>query len=80
MKKILSLFAICMICSCASTDAEKKALQEKLDSIEHNRVLSCVEEVEIKGHIYLIYDGCREGNIIHAEHCPCKVSKSSINN
>ena len=34
-----------------------------------------VKEVEIKGHIYLIFDGYHKGNIIHAEHCPCKKIK-----
>lgn len=24
------------------------------------------------GHKYIIYDGYRSGNIIHAEHCQCK--------
>ena len=36
---------------------------------------SKVEEVEIKGHLDLIFDGHYKGNIIHAEHCPCKISK-----
>ena len=73
MKKVLLLFAICTICSCGTeTDAEKKASKERLDSIENDYIRSCVEEVEIKGHIYLIYNGHHEGNIIHAEHCPCK--------
>lgn len=70
MKKVLLLFAICTICSCAGrTNAEKKAYYEKLDS---DRICSSIKEVEIKGHIYLVYNGYHEGNIIHAEHCPCK--------
>jgi hypothetical protein len=65
MKKILLLFAICTICSCARTDAEIKAVHKKLNSAD-------IEEVKIKGHIYLIFNGIYKGNIIHAEHCPCK--------
>lgn len=76
MKKILLLFAICTICSCTSTDAEIKALQENLDSVKNSRtrdrIYSDIKEVEVKGHIYLIFDGYHAGNIIHAEHCPCK--------
>jgi len=72
MKKVLLLFAICTICSCARTDAEMKAVHEKLDSVESERIYSDIEEVKIKGHIYLIFNGNRKGNIIHAEHCPCK--------
>ena len=26
----------------------------------------------LHGHSYIIYDGYRSGNIIHAEHCKCK--------
>ena len=71
MKKVLLLFAICSVCSCTGTNSEEEMPQEKRDSI---RVLSHVEEVEIKGHIYLIFEGgdYKGGNIIHAEHCPCK--------
>lgn len=76
MKKILLLFAICTICSCAGTEAEKKELYEKIDSIKNiranDRVYYCIKEVEVKGHIYIIFDGYYGGNIIHAEHCPCK--------
>ena len=76
MKKILLLFAICTICSCTSTDAEIKALQENLDSVKNSRtrdrIYSNIKEVEVKDHIYLIFDGYYAGNIIHAEHCPCK--------
>ena len=77
MKKILLLlFAICTICSCTSTDAEIKALQEKVDSVSisrtNNRIYSNIKEVVVKGHVYLIFDGYYSGNIIHAEHCPCK--------
>ena len=71
MKKVLLLFAICSVCSCTGTNSEEEMPQEKRDSI---RVLSHVEEVEIKGHIYLIFEGgdYKGVNIIHAEHCPCK--------
>ena len=76
MKKILLLFVIWAICSCTSTDAEIKALQEKVDSVEisrtNDRIYSSIKEVEVKGHVYLIFDGYYSGNIIHAEHCPCK--------
>ena len=72
MKKILLLFAICTICSCTSTDAEIKAVHKKLDNVENERIYSDIEEVKIKGHIYLIFNGIYKGNIIHAEHCPCK--------
>lgn len=28
--------------------------------------------VEVEGHKYVIYDGCYQGGIVHAESCPCK--------
>ena len=67
MKKILLLFAICTVCSC-----EKPQVKHKLIV---SSVGDQVKEVEIKGHIYLIFDGCYKGNTIHAEHCPCKKHK-----
>ena len=31
--------------------------------------------VNVKGHDYVIYDGCYKGGIVHAESCPCKQNK-----
>ena len=31
-----------------------------------------VRTVEVKGHEYIIFEGCYKGNIIHSESCPCK--------
>lgn len=65
MRKIIFLiFTVLTIVSCDTPQAKDRQI-----------VLSggdVVKEVEIKGHIYLIFDGCYKGNIIHAEHCPCK--------
>ena len=62
MKKILLLFAICTVCSCVDTPHVKEEVYGN----------GSVIEVEVKGHIYLIYDGKYKGSIIHAEHCPCR--------
>lgn len=37
-----------------------------------NTVKYIVRTVEVKGHEYIIFDGCYKGNIIHSESCPCK--------
>lgn len=68
MKKILFLFAICTVCGCERPQVKDK---QTVSSGENNNV----KEVEIKGHIYLIFNEYNKGNIIHAEHCPCKTSK-----
>jgi len=62
MKKIFLLFAICTVCGCETAQ------------VKDRQVVSSgkVTEVELKGHRYLIYDGYNSGNIIHAEHCPCR--------
>ena len=31
--------------------------------------------VNVKGHDYVIFDGCYKGGIVHAESCPCKQNK-----
>lgn len=70
MKKIIILIIIVltiMVCCCNTS-------QEKYEQTEVSRG-AMVEEVVIKGHIYLIFNGRYKGNIIHAEHCPCKTSK-----
>ena len=64
MKKILLLFAICTVCSCETPQVKHKLIVSSVGDQ--------VKEVEIKGHIYLIYDSYHAGNIIHAEHCPCR--------
>ena len=69
MKKVIFLFAICTVCSCESPQVKEKQTVSKT-WWEDN-----VHEVEVKGHIYLIFDGIYKGNIIHAEHCPCKTTK-----
>ena len=37
-----------------------------------NTATYIVRTVEVKGHEYIIFDGCYKGNIIHSESCPCK--------
>lgn len=64
MKKILLLFAICTVCSCDTPQVKDSQIVSSGGDI--------VKEVEIKGHIYLIFYGYYKGNIIHAEHCPCR--------
>lgn len=64
MKKILLLFAICTMCGCETPQVKDSQIVSSGGDI--------VKEVEIKGHIYLIFDGYYKGNIIHAEHCPCR--------
>ena len=34
-----------------------------------------IYSIEIKGHVYIIFDGYRKGGIIHSESCPCKKEK-----
>ncbi len=69
MKKILLLFAICTVCGCESPQVKEK------QTVSKTRWEDKVHEVEVKGHIYLIFNGYNKGNIIHAEHCPCKTTK-----
>ena len=35
-----------------------------------------VYAVEFEGHRYVIYDGQRQGDIVHAESCQCKDGKA----
>ena len=65
-KKIyLLLFALLLIVGCESMGEGK----------ENGMIVGSTDEiyiVEIEGHKYVIYDGYRQGGIVHAESCPCK--------
>ena len=73
MKKILFLFAICTVCGCERPQVKDK--QAVNQTVSKTGFGEGVREVEIKGHIFLIFEGVNKGNIIHAEHCPCKTTK-----
>ena len=46
---------------------EPPGVQKHIEAIDYN-----VRTVEVKGHEYIIFEGCYKGNIIHSESCPCK--------
>lgn len=71
MKKILILLTAFCCCGCCSTEIDATQNVQ-----EHYKVMSfgkgSIYSVEVEGHIYIVFDGAYCGNIIHAEHCPCK--------
>lgn len=71
MKKILILLTAFCCCGCGSTEIDATQNVQK-----HYKVMSfgrgSIYSVEVEGHIYIVFDGAYCGNIIHAEHCPCK--------
>lgn len=69
MKKILIFLTGILLCGCSTemTPAQKVKVQ-KYEASTGDGIYS----VEVEGHIYIVYDGSYCGNIIHAEHCPCK--------
>lgn len=71
MKKILILLAAICCCGCNSTETTppQKIKVQKYEATINDDIYS----VEVEGHIYIVYDGAYCGNIIHAEHCPCKM-------
>lgn len=75
MKKILFLFAICTVCGCERPQVKDKQTVSKSKTVLKTAFGEEIQEVEFKGHVYLIFAGVNKGNIIHAEHCPCKTSK-----
>lgn len=46
---------------------EPPSVKKQVETIDYS-----VLTLEIKGHEYIILDGCYKGNIIHSESCPCK--------
>lgn len=46
---------------------EPQGVERHIQTVDYS-----VRTVEVKGHEYIIFDGCYKGNIIHSESCPCK--------
>ena len=67
MKKNVLIVTICTVCGCETPQVKDRQMVSSGGDQ--------VKEVEIKGHLYLIFDGHYKGNIIHAEHCPFKKIK-----
>ena len=71
MKKILILLTSILVCGCNSTETTPP---QKIKVQKHEAAINDgIYSVEVEGHIYIVYDGAYCGNIIHAEHCPCKM-------
>jgi len=71
MNKIIFLMlTVLTIVSCDTPQVKDKQTVNQI--VSKTEFGEGVREVEIKGHIYLIFEGVNKGNIIHAEHCPCK--------
>lgn len=69
MEKILILLASILLCGCCTeTPQAQKGENEKY--VDNRRY--AIFPVEIEDHIYIVYAGMDGGDIIHAEHCPCK--------
>lgn len=65
-KKIyLLLFALLLIVGCEPSSKGK----------ENGKIVGITDEiyiVEVEGHKYVIFDGYKQGGIVHAESCSCK--------
>lgn len=73
MKKILIIFAIICCCGCSTGVTEEEPTQNLNVQYYYKSPVLHLYTAEIEGHLYIIYDGHYNGNIIHAEHCPCKM-------
>lgn len=72
MKKILICLATICCCGCSTIETEKVQTTETTKIKYYRNDNSSIYSIEIEGHLYIVFDGCREGGITHAEHCPCK--------
>lgn len=83
MKKVIFLMLTtlaiisCSDCKICKTESEKEEKREEANVKKKVYVdkWTSLEEVEFEGHLYIIWRGHSKGNIIHAEHCPCKNTK-----
>lgn len=72
MKKILICLATICCCGCSTGITKEEPTQNINKKYYYKDPSMRIYTVEIEGHLYVIYSGSRKGNIIHAEHCPCK--------
>lgn len=71
MKKFLILLTAFCCCGCGSPEIDAtQNVQKCYKVMSFSR--GSIYSVEVEGHIYIVFDGTYCGNIIHAEHCPCK--------
>ena len=63
MKYIIAAAAALVLAGCDEPPGSEK----HIDTVNYS-----VRTVEVKGHEYIIFEGCYKGNIIHSESCPCK--------
>ena len=63
MKYIIAAAAALVLAGCD----EPPGAEIQIDALSYT-----VRTVEVKGHEYIIFEGCYKGNIIHSESCPCK--------
>ena len=73
MKKILILLAAICCCGCSSTGITEEEPTQNLNvKYYYKDPVIFLFTAQIEGHLYIVYDGHNSGDIIHAEHCPCK--------
>ena len=72
MKKILICLATICCCGCSTIETEKVKTTKTTKIKYYRNDNSFIYSIEIEGHLYIVFDGCRKGGIIHAEHCQCK--------
>lgn len=58
---------------CGSIKTEKNKTTDTTKIKYYRNDHTTIYSIEVEGHLYIVYDGCHEGGIIHAEHCPCKM-------
>ena len=74
MKKILILLATICCCGCGSVETKATSTTE-MTKIKYyrNDIGGSIYSVEVEGHLYVVFRAPRGAEIIHAEHCPCKM-------
>ena len=73
MKKFFICLIVLVLFGCSKNieETKQKPVEDKCYTPYYKGMDLLIFGVEIEGHQYIIYNGYREGNIIHAAHCPC---------
>ena len=71
MKKIILLLGVLMLVGCHKIERD----ENKKECTRVKRGMSDIYMVELNGHEYVVYEGWKQGGIVHSESCPNSAHK-----
>jgi len=71
MKKIILLLGVLTLVGCHKIERD----ESKKECTRVHRGMTEIYTVDIKGHEYIVYEGWKQGGMLHSESCPNSAHK-----